>query len=55
MRTGPDATEKGKGVEQWIRKEVEPMPTFNPQKERETYQQERKEIVLWVCGFYLSQ
>jgi hypothetical protein len=32
MRTGPDATEKGKGVEQWIRKVVEPMPTFNPQK-----------------------
>jgi hypothetical protein len=45
MRTRPDVTEKGKGVEQWIRKEVEPMPTFNPQKEKETYQQARKEIL----------
>jgi hypothetical protein len=31
-RTRLDVTEKGKGVEQWIRKEVKPMPSFNPQK-----------------------
>jgi hypothetical protein len=37
--------EKGKGIEQWIRKAVDPMPTFNPQKEKETYQQARKEIL----------
>jgi hypothetical protein len=30
MRTRVDAMEKGKGVEQWIRKAIEPMPTFNP-------------------------
>jgi len=34
---GPYVTKKGKGVEQWIRKEVEPTPTFNPHKEKETY------------------
>jgi len=31
-RTRPYAMEIGKGVEQWIRKEVDPMPLFNPQK-----------------------
>jgi hypothetical protein len=36
---------KGKGIKKWIRKVVEPMPTFNPQKEKETYQQARKEIL----------
>jgi len=34
---GEDVTEKGKGVEQWIRKSIEPIPTFNPQKEKQTY------------------
>ena len=29
-RIGPNTTEKGKGVEQWIRKFVEPMSAFNP-------------------------
>jgi hypothetical protein len=45
-RTEPDAMEKEKRVEKWIRKAVEPMPTFNPQKEKETYQQGRKEILV---------
>jgi hypothetical protein len=44
-RTRPNAMKKGKGVEQWIRKTIEPMSAFNPQKERETYQQERKEML----------
>jgi hypothetical protein len=30
MRTGPNVIGERKGVEQWTRKEVEPMPTFNP-------------------------
>jgi hypothetical protein len=33
-RTGPDAMEKGKGMEKWIMKEVDPMPTFILQKEK---------------------
>jgi hypothetical protein len=32
MRTRLDAMKKLKGVEQWIRKESEPMVAFNPQK-----------------------
>jgi hypothetical protein len=32
MRNKLDVKEKGKGFEQLIRKEVEPMPSFNPQK-----------------------
>jgi hypothetical protein len=44
-RDGPCETKKGKGVEQWIKKEVESMPTFNPPKHKETYQQARKEIL----------
>jgi hypothetical protein len=45
MRIGVDATKKGKGVEQWIRKETEPTRTFNPQKEKEAYQQAMKVIL----------
>jgi hypothetical protein len=32
----------GKKTEQWVRKSAGPMPTFDPQQERETYQKERK-------------
>jgi hypothetical protein len=51
-RTGANATEKGKGVEQCIRKAVEPMPTFNPQKENETYQHANKVILglKWIAS-----
>ena len=28
-RTRPDVKKKGKGVEQWMRKAIEPMPLFN--------------------------
>jgi len=31
-RNRQDVTKKGKGVELWIRKAVDPMPSFNPQK-----------------------
>jgi hypothetical protein len=34
MRTREDVTEKGKGVEKWIRKENDPIPTFDPKKRR---------------------
>jgi hypothetical protein len=34
MRIGGDAMEKGKGMEQWKMKVVDPMPTFNPNKEK---------------------
>jgi hypothetical protein len=33
-RTRSNAMEKGKGVEQWIRKEVDPMPSFNLYNEK---------------------
>jgi hypothetical protein len=32
MRTEPDVIEKGKGMEQWIRKVDETKPIFNPKK-----------------------
>jgi hypothetical protein len=38
-------TNEGKQTEQWVRKSVEPMPTFHPQQEKETYQRERKEVL----------
>jgi hypothetical protein len=31
-------THKGKYHEQWVRKEVGPIPPFNSQQEKETYQ-----------------
>jgi hypothetical protein len=34
MRIGGDAMEKGKGMEQWKMKVVDPMATFNPNKEK---------------------
>jgi hypothetical protein len=36
-RTGDYMTNGGKQVEQWVRKLVGPMPTFDPQQEKETY------------------
>jgi hypothetical protein len=44
-RIGVDAMENEKGMEKWIRKVVEANPTFNPWKEKETCQQDRKEIL----------
>jgi hypothetical protein len=44
-RTRADVTKNGKGVKQWIRKAVEPILAFNPQKEKETYHKDRKEIL----------
>jgi hypothetical protein len=37
-RTGTDMETQGNQMEQWVRKSVGPMPTFNPQQEKETYQ-----------------
>jgi hypothetical protein len=36
---------QGNQIEQWVRKLAGPMPTFNPQKEKETYQSAQKEIL----------
>jgi hypothetical protein len=44
-RTGTDKTIEGKQMEQWVRKSAGPIPTFDPQQEKETYQRERKEII----------
>jgi hypothetical protein len=44
-RTGPDAMNKGMWMEKWVRKSAGPMPTFDPQQEKETYQQTRNEIL----------
>jgi hypothetical protein len=41
-RTGVDMMNEGKQTEQWVRKSAGPMPTFDPQQEKETYQRERK-------------
>jgi hypothetical protein len=37
-RTGVDMETQGNQIEQWVRKSAGPMPAFNPQQEKETYQ-----------------
>jgi hypothetical protein len=37
-----DVMNQGNRIHQWVRKVVEPSPLFDPRKEKETYQQERK-------------
>jgi hypothetical protein len=32
-------------MEQWVRKSAGPIPAFDPQQEKETYQRERKEVL----------
>jgi hypothetical protein len=51
-RTGVDVMNGGRKVEQWVRKSTGPMPTFDPQQEKETYQRTRKEILGpdWVAS-----
>jgi hypothetical protein len=44
-RTRVDVMNEGKQTEQWVRKSIGPMPTFDPQQEKETYQRERKEVL----------
>jgi hypothetical protein len=44
-RTGADVMNGGKQDEQWVRNSVGPMPMFDPQQEKETYQRERKEVL----------
>jgi hypothetical protein len=36
-RTGVDVMNGGKKDEQWVRKLKGPIPTFDPQQEKETY------------------
>jgi hypothetical protein len=42
MRTRVDVIDQGNRIHQWVRKATEPLPLFDPRKEKETYQQERK-------------
>jgi hypothetical protein len=44
-QTGIDMETQGNQTEQWVRKSAGPMPTFNPQQEKETYQSARKEML----------
>jgi hypothetical protein len=39
---GATMKNKGKHIEQWVRKLVGPIPTLDPQQENDTYQRERK-------------
>jgi hypothetical protein len=43
--TGTDRTYEGKHMEQWVRKLAGPIPAFDPQQEKETYQRERKKAL----------
>jgi hypothetical protein len=51
-RTGANATNKGMHIEQWVRKSRGPMLKFDPQQEKEMYQQTRKEILgpNWIAS-----
>jgi hypothetical protein len=42
VRTWSDKTNEGKHTKQWVRNSVGPIPAFDPQQEKETYQRERK-------------
>jgi hypothetical protein len=45
IKTRTDATNKGKQVEKWKKKSEAPTRAFDPQEEKETYKQERKELM----------
>ena len=38
-------TYQGNQTDQWVRKEIESPPKFDPWKERDTYNKERKELL----------
>ena len=44
--------EIGKWTEQWVRKEAEPPPLFDPRKERDMYKKIRKELIgsEWIAS-----
>jgi DNA-binding winged helix-turn-helix (wHTH) protein len=44
-KTSVDAANKGMHIEKWVRKSAGHMSTFDPQQEKETYQQIRNEIL----------
>jgi hypothetical protein len=44
-RTRANVMEQGIQTNQWVRKEVEPPPTFDPQRERDTYKKSRNELL----------
>jgi hypothetical protein len=37
--------DQGNRIHQWVRKATKPLPLFDPRKEKETYKQERKEVI----------
>jgi hypothetical protein len=41
-RIKEDMTDRGNNIHQWVRKEIEPLPLFDPRKEKETYPKARK-------------
>jgi hypothetical protein len=48
-RTKADVMDQGNTIHQWIRKAAEPLPLFDHRKEKETYQQARKESIGADC------
>lgn len=44
-RTGVDIATQGNQTKQYVRKSTGPMPAFNPQREKETYQSTQKKIL----------
>jgi hypothetical protein len=44
-RKGADMTNGGNKIEKLVRKSSEPMPTFDPQREKETYNRAGKEVL----------
>jgi hypothetical protein len=51
-RTGVDLMDQGNRIHQWVRKTTEPLPLFDPRKEKETYTQARKEVIgaYWITS-----
>jgi hypothetical protein len=44
-RRGANATEQGIRTDHWVRKATKPPLIFDPQKERDTYEKVRKELL----------
>jgi hypothetical protein len=53
-RTRVDMMNEGNQTKKWVRKSANPMPDFDPRKEKETYQRERKELLRRDWGGSMS-
>jgi hypothetical protein len=49
-RIGTDRKNERKKMEQWVKTLVGPIPAFDPQQEKETYQREKKELIIMNWG-----